>query len=369
MIAAASAGPAWADGVLTSVRGQVEIGSGVPPSWHAARENEVLQLGQLVRTGDDGRDELRTDAGVVRLFESSLLRLPAGWDADHVDLEQGSSIFDIITRERSRPFEVRSPGAVVMVKGTRFTVTVEPDGTSVSVAHGLVGVRGLGASAPHEVLIHPGFTASGSADAPFRLSLMQPGADAWDAWSSGAALPRPEHPARSASTEARRDAKMAAHAMVTQRVNQLQAARDGAAPPAAAAPDGGEKRRQTKLRASAIQQAQEQAVTQAELAARRDVLEQQRRTALGRQMRETYLEQKFTGDASTGGLSIQLVAGQTGAGEIVIDGPGIREVLDQAQLMDIMQGNTQLLGDPLLNLLQAYSVPPLMFAEQLAGMF
>ena len=84
-----------------------------------------------------------------------------------------------------------------MVKGTRFSVSVDDAGAAVSVFRGLVGVRGLAKAATREVLVHEGFTATGARSVPFTLDLMRARTDAWEGWSKQEPRPVPEAEARS----------------------------------------------------------------------------------------------------------------------------------------------------------------------------
>jgi hypothetical protein len=177
-----AAEPTAAGALMGAVHGEVEIGSGEPPEWRAAQTGDALHPGELVRTGRGARAELLLDRGAVRLYENSLLRLPAAKadDTDSVELDHGSSIFDVI--RRGVPFEVRTPDVIVSVKGTRFWVDLDGAVASVSVLRGTVGVRDPAAGP--ETLVHEGFTAAGGRGAPFELG-MAPELDVWDAWQRG----------------------------------------------------------------------------------------------------------------------------------------------------------------------------------------
>jgi hypothetical protein len=180
-----AADPAMTPSEVKSVVGRVEIGRGTPPVWRQARRHDLLQAGESVRTGDGARAEIDTASGTVRMYEQSLLRFPTGPDRERrVDLMSGSAIFDLRTRSDGSSFEVRTPRAVVLAKGTRFTVNDDAQSASVAVARGLVGVRRPDGQA-REVLVHPGFGVSGGAGAPFSLGLLDQHSDAWTSWSMG----------------------------------------------------------------------------------------------------------------------------------------------------------------------------------------
>lgn len=155
------------------VDGPVEIGSGEPPAWRPAQVGDTLSPGDSVRTGYKARAELDLGSGTVKLYENSLLRLPSTGmgesGANAVEQEQGTSLFNILRRGIGEdPFKVKTPEAVVMVKGTQFSVSVDTGLATISVFSGLVGVTAL--EGP-EVLVRPGLTATGGRDAPFELTL------------------------------------------------------------------------------------------------------------------------------------------------------------------------------------------------------
>ncbi len=192
---------ASAEPMLTVVEGSVEIGRGEPALWAGAQTGDVVRAGESVRTGPQARAEVDLGTGVVRLYENSLLRIPS--DAMRaegpaaVGLDQGSSLFEVLKRPPTDPFEVRTPEVVASVKGTRFGVALDGSVAAVSVYTGLVGVRGVGAGPSAEVLVREGFSAVGGPGRPFDL-MLRPAVDPWGGWKSGAppppapdALPKP----------------------------------------------------------------------------------------------------------------------------------------------------------------------------------
>ncbi len=170
---------------LSLVLGSVEIGTGEPPVWRKAHGGELLAPGDAVRTGSGGRAEIALGAGTMRVYENSVLRLPSdGIDrrgVKEVEMDGGVSLFDILKRDKDEEdFKVRTPEAVVMVKGTRFSVDLNA-GLAISVFRGLVGVHDLAQQLQHEVLVRPGFTAHEGAHG-FDLKLEQR-TDPWEAWA------------------------------------------------------------------------------------------------------------------------------------------------------------------------------------------
>jgi hypothetical protein len=203
------AAPASAETRLTVVSGDVEIGRGEPPAWRRARVGDALAPGDQVRTGGGGRAEVELGAGVARLYENSLLRLPADGGPTALGLEQGGSLFDVAPRPASDPFEVRTPEVVAGVKGTRFAVLVADTGAAVNVYEGLVGVRRRSLESAREVLVREGFGAVGHGPGgSFELRLL-PAGDPWHGWKDGA--PAPAMPAALGATSRVEEARSAAH--------------------------------------------------------------------------------------------------------------------------------------------------------------
>jgi hypothetical protein len=190
------------DATVRKVVGRVDVAVAAGATWRAAQVGDALPPGAALRTGAASRAELQLDGAVVRLYELSLARIPAGADSERrIDLELGAASFDIKPRHDT-PFEVHTPNTVALAKGTRFTVTADGDGSTVSVRRGLVGVRGSDSIA-REVLVHPGFGVTGGTGRPFALGLLNQNGDPWEAWSRGAAPLRPlERPADAAQPPA-----------------------------------------------------------------------------------------------------------------------------------------------------------------------
>jgi len=130
------------------------------------------------------------------------------FDEEAVELQEGQSLFDIMKRKSGQGFEVRTPEAVALVKGTRFAIGISAEQVTVSVFDGLVGVRSTMQDLEREILVRPGFSAIGGTGDSFEL-LLERIPDPWESWSGGlpVRLPTPKHelkpPAKIAIDEAR----------------------------------------------------------------------------------------------------------------------------------------------------------------------
>jgi hypothetical protein len=139
---------------LDQVSGKVEFLPTGSDTWRPVSASEQLKAGSQVRTGprsaarlrffDGSTTDLGAEAGlaVVQMNVQRdggkaviLLRQTSGQTYSHVQ-----RLPDQVSR-----FEIRTPAAVVTVRGTEFTTTVGIDGTtSVAVAAGLVEVTARG---------------------------------------------------------------------------------------------------------------------------------------------------------------------------------------------------------------------------------
>jgi len=184
---------------LRRVVGDVAVSPAPGAPFAPASSGRELPFGAQIRTGAGARVEIALDAGIAKLYERSLLRIPAGPEGSrNVELVSGAAGFDIRPRGGEAPYEVHTRSSVVLVKGTRFTVTADGEGSTVAVAHADHGVREPG-SVGRELLVHSGFGATGGAGRPFALGLLDQKGDPWEAWSNGAAPSRPLPPPRSAA--------------------------------------------------------------------------------------------------------------------------------------------------------------------------
>lgn len=184
--------PVLAEVRIAALEGPVDVGSGAPPVWSAASVGQILVGGERVRTGQGGRAELALDSGrSARIYENSVLRLPAESAAPGAHLARGHSIFDVTPGMSPNGFEVRTPEVVVSVKGTRFMVAAPEDGDhGTSVFRGAVemgAVRGGGDA----VRVVPGLMALMQEG---RIQLREtPFDDPWDSFGAIApSLARPD---------------------------------------------------------------------------------------------------------------------------------------------------------------------------------
>src|SRR2546421_11159544 len=131
----------WTASVLLSVEGKVEVAAAGNTNWMVARTNQVLQVGDRLRTGLRSRAAIRlSDKSVLRVNELTTLKLqppPRDSNAPVLDLGSGSTYF--FSREKPAAIEFRTPLASGAIRGTEFDLAVAEDGrTTLALLDGLV---------------------------------------------------------------------------------------------------------------------------------------------------------------------------------------------------------------------------------------
>jgi hypothetical protein len=144
-----------------------------PVSLGAGR---ALSEGSVIETGTDGRVILsRGDESIVVSPNTSLSLAPESNRGMMTTILQrmGTILLSVDKKDRQH-FEVETPYLAAVVKGTKFTVTVDGKGSAVHVVEGAVEVIDLGTG--DVGLIRPGQTAQSFASAAGGLSVSGPGA-------------------------------------------------------------------------------------------------------------------------------------------------------------------------------------------------
>ena len=120
---------------------------GPAEAWKELARGDSLSPLTHVRTHRGGRATMTRGGDVILVHpRSELILPPPGQAATFIRQESGSVLYEIETRDPlreglPRPVEVDTPFLVAGVKGTVFSVVVEPGFVSVSVMEGNVEVR------------------------------------------------------------------------------------------------------------------------------------------------------------------------------------------------------------------------------------
>lgn len=142
----------------------------------ALNPNESLRAGSTIETGEDGRVVLvRGDESIIVSPRTSLA-LPEHSDNGMATtiLQSFGTILLQVEKRAKQHFEVETPFLAAVVKGTKFTVTVDQSGAAVHVVEGAVEVIDLDTG--DVGMVRPGQTAHTPAAQGVGLSVGGPGA-------------------------------------------------------------------------------------------------------------------------------------------------------------------------------------------------
>jgi FecR protein len=142
MHAHAAQAPVGGDIVVASVTGKVEV------SMHGAARKvangTVVELPAVIRTGADGRIELRQGPTTVGINVASEVEFPA--TANRGDLierilqTKGNALYKVGKRGANK-LRVETPFLVAVVKGTEFNVATPGTGATISLLEGVLEIR------------------------------------------------------------------------------------------------------------------------------------------------------------------------------------------------------------------------------------
>lgn len=104
-----------------------------------------VSTGDRLRTGASGRADLRYgDGATISLSPETEIQLEGNLHARRPRLVRGSIKCEVPPQQGNLSFGVRAPHAEIVVVGTSFTVSADPEGSQVHVASGTVQVIGKG---------------------------------------------------------------------------------------------------------------------------------------------------------------------------------------------------------------------------------
>lgn len=133
----AAAPAADADIEVVTVKGDVRVTAGGRES--PAKAGSTLGLPSTVQTGRDGSTDLRQGDTRIGVAPNTRLDFPSsaatGAPADRIVQPLGSAFYDVGPRGNRR-LRVETPYLVAVIKGTQFTVAVEPDKSTISLHEG-----------------------------------------------------------------------------------------------------------------------------------------------------------------------------------------------------------------------------------------
>jgi len=125
---------------IERMSGNVQIHDG--ESWVRLDQDRVLNAGDSIWTGRNGRIHLMNDQGSVLLAPRSLVKIPAQALPNNFSVlfQTHGTVSAEVDKRRKRHFSIQTPYLAAVVKGTEFDVEIKKNRTRVAVSEGMVGV-------------------------------------------------------------------------------------------------------------------------------------------------------------------------------------------------------------------------------------
>jgi len=134
---AAAAAPGPEPIVVVAVDGDVSISTS--GATRAVQSGTVIAPPVTILTGGDGHVELRQGATTVSIASDTRVELPATARADglieRVSQPRGNVVYEVAKRP-GRKLRIETPYLVAVIKGTRFNVSAQDEGATVSLFEG-----------------------------------------------------------------------------------------------------------------------------------------------------------------------------------------------------------------------------------------
>ena len=143
---AADAAPQAASWRVLEAAGSVRYRLPGGDSWSRAEVGDVLPPGSRIVTDEAASLTVERSGETIIMRPSARLMLPPGYRTHRARQEAGSLSYHI-ARSQDRRFDVETPYASLVVKGTAFDVDVTEAGITVSVEDGRVEVTSRGGAA------------------------------------------------------------------------------------------------------------------------------------------------------------------------------------------------------------------------------
>lgn len=129
-------------GKVDEFRGKVDkLEKGQVRPQALAKENLRLSVGDVIRTKSDGAAKVSfIDGNRLELGPLTKLSITDYQQVKSINVARGRVLFDVEKLRPGEGFEIRTPTAILGVKGTRFLIDVAPTSTVVVVFSGAVQI-------------------------------------------------------------------------------------------------------------------------------------------------------------------------------------------------------------------------------------
>jgi Tfp pilus assembly protein PilF len=139
---AAGSGPK--ETVLLMASGTVEVAPPGSSSFAAAHANQVLHVGDQIRTGKNSRATVRlSNLSVIRVYELTTMAIRPPSKAEQnaaIEVKSGATYF--FNRDKPNETQFETPSSSGAIRGTEFTLTVDENGrTELALLDGQVSLN------------------------------------------------------------------------------------------------------------------------------------------------------------------------------------------------------------------------------------
>ena len=118
--------------ILLTADGKVDVTPKGVSAWRPGRTNQVLNVGDRLRSGKNSRATLRlSNLSVLRVFELTTLEIQPAEQASRASLNLESGAAYLFNRDRPGETQFRTPTASGAIRGTEFNLAVDDNGKTV----------------------------------------------------------------------------------------------------------------------------------------------------------------------------------------------------------------------------------------------
>jgi Tfp pilus assembly protein PilF len=130
--------------VLLMASGTVEVAPPASSSFTAAHANQVLHVGDQIRTGKNSRATVRlSNLSVIRVYELTTMAIRPPTKAEQnaaIEVKSGATYF--FNRDKPNETQFETPSSSGAIRGTEFTLTVDENGrTELALLDGQVSLN------------------------------------------------------------------------------------------------------------------------------------------------------------------------------------------------------------------------------------
>ena len=128
-------------GIVHEVQGVAKISSEGSIKKNNLKIGQELKEKDLISTSRNASAVIKlSDNSMIILDESATIHFPT---QNEVTQEEGKIFYKIASRDANSALAVKTPFAIIGIKGTTFIINADKDGAGVKLQEGLIGVESI----------------------------------------------------------------------------------------------------------------------------------------------------------------------------------------------------------------------------------